>query len=451
MNQSMTIAGIDPAIIKKFTAKPGATDADKSAGAAATAKAGILSQWINVTPDMARRWLKANFRNRPVKDDVVAAYARDMVNGVWQPTHQGIAFNDHDELIDGQHRLLGVVKADKTVRMMVTFNLPAKIEGSQMTTMDCVDRGATRSVADQLKIQHGLKNGSQIAQVCSTLAHLCVGERMRRLSVGQTLDIYREFKAGVDFVIANRSKATGLKSAGVLGAFAFAYSLNGKPVGEMFNHLNSGDVLNETSSLKKLREFLTGENASLILTSMNRGIAELTVWAIWQDMNHVACVELAKEPADWFKAVEHFRNLQRERVEKVAKIFKLPVAAKVEPVAEEKSAAPGTPAQPQPAADIPVNKFPPMGKARPTLEQIFSKVESHFKISRFIITGRGSDPDIDAARIVFVHFALESGHKEEAVAAVLKKSVDVVRNLFKPLSAMTLKQRRGVEAIKSKL
>ena len=320
---------VDPALVKKFIVK-NVKDSEKS-GPAATSLNGVRSQWMDVTPEMASRWLRNNFRNRPVKDDVVSAYARDMVNGAWQPTHQGIAFNDRDELIDGQHRLMAVVKSRCTVRMMVTFNLPAKIEGHEMTTMDCVDRGCTRSVADQLKIQHGLKSGGQIAQVTSTLAHLCIGERMRRMSVGQTLEIYREFKVEMDFIIANRSKMPGLKSAGVLGGFVFVLatqgaSVNERPAAKMFNALVWGDDKKEGHrlmaypALKALHVFLTGENASLILASMNRGIAELTVWALL----NVKSNELAKEPANWMKAVEHCREPQAQRVKKMAGLFTLP-------------------------------------------------------------------------------------------------------------------------------
>jgi hypothetical protein len=171
----------------------------------------LRSQWIVVTPELAKKWLANNFRNRPIREDVVNAYARDMINGRWVYTHQGIAFNDRDELIDGQHRLRAIIVANAEVRMMVTFGLPSKIDGHEMTTMDAVDRGATRSVADQLKIQHGLKDGSLIAMICTSIAPICSIERTRRLSVGQTLEIYRAFEHAIHWVLAYRSREVGLR------------------------------------------------------------------------------------------------------------------------------------------------------------------------------------------------------------------------------------------------
>ena len=113
--------------------------------------AGVEVRWVLVAPKLAAEWLANNFVNRPLSDDTVEAYARDGKNGVWALTHQGMAFNDKDELIDGQHRLHGIIKSGVPELTMVTFGLPSKIEGAEMTTMDAVDRGKPRSVADQLK------------------------------------------------------------------------------------------------------------------------------------------------------------------------------------------------------------------------------------------------------------------------------------------------------------
>jgi hypothetical protein len=183
----------------------------------------LRSQWMEVTPAMAKKWLENNFRNRPLKGDTVKAYARDMALGRWVYTHQGIAFNDKDELIDGQHRLNAIVVSGvEFVRMMVTFGLPSQVEGQEMTTMDAVDRGATRSVGDQLVIQHGFKNGSMTASICAAIGSICFGERTRRLSVGQTLDVFRLFEPAITWVIANRSKEIGIRQTGVMAGFAFA-------------------------------------------------------------------------------------------------------------------------------------------------------------------------------------------------------------------------------------
>jgi len=282
-----------------------------------------------VDPATADKWLLNNFVNRPVSDDVVNAYARDMVNGVWIPTHQGIAFNDRDELIDGQHRLLAIVKSGKTIRTMVTFGLPSKIDGHEMTTMDAVDRGRTRSVADQLKIQHGMKNGSVIAAICALISGICYGERTRRLSVGQTLQIYRAFQGPMTWVIERRSKQPGLRATGVLAAFTFALATvekkpETKTMAAMFEAIMAGEKLKKTSAAHHLREFLTSDAAKLLSRSTDRGLAEIVMEAIRLDLDGKPVTTLEMSTA----GAEHFKALQTDRVDKVRNLFTIPTAVK---------------------------------------------------------------------------------------------------------------------------
>ena len=61
---------------------------------------------INITPDMALRWLETtNTNNRKVSEKHVHRLARDMTDGKWRLTHVGIAFDPNGTLLDGQHRL----------------------------------------------------------------------------------------------------------------------------------------------------------------------------------------------------------------------------------------------------------------------------------------------------------------------------------------------------------
>lgn len=67
--------------------------------------------------------------NRPQVAGSIPALATDMINDAWKFSHQGIAFNEEAELIDGQHRLEAIILADKinpgiSIPMMITWNLP---------------------------------------------------------------------------------------------------------------------------------------------------------------------------------------------------------------------------------------------------------------------------------------------------------------------------------------
>lgn len=288
-------------------------------GTPATAAGTVNSQWMDVTPAIAAHWLQNNVRNRPLADDTIIAYARDMRNGLWFETHQGLAFNDKDELIDGQHRLHAIIRAGVTLRTMVTFGLKSEIDGKECTTMDAVDRGRPRSVADQLRIQHGMKDGAKISMICASIANLCQSERTRRLSVGQTLEIYREFQPAIDWVIQIASKAPGLRAKGVQAACAFAVAADHK-LKHLCHSIFTGTDLEPGTPLHQLRDFLVSDDAILLNRGSDRALADLVLEALHLHTigAKVTHLEIGQNGRTYFQ------SLQKSHVKKVASMFELP-------------------------------------------------------------------------------------------------------------------------------
>ncbi len=399
--------------------------------------ANVWMQKVDITPEMAAYWLKNNFRNRTISQDVVKAYARDMKAGKWSFTHQGIAFNDQDHLIDGQHRLHAIVMANVTVTMMVTFGLPSKVEGTEMTTMDCVDRGRTRSVSDQLTIQHGFKNGTITAAICTAIASICFLDRTRRLSVGQTLDVFREFEHAINWVIAHRSKQAGLRAGGVMAGFAFVLATEEARTGhrfwegkeeivKMFKSVMTGENLKDGSPMALLRAFLTGDEAKLFTPSLNRGLAELVMYAIHLQLSgkKVAKLELSLDGADYF------RSLQKERVAKIAALFALP---------EQKDS--GQAYEEAKQKDAP----------RPTLKQIFVCVCEHFKKTKAVMESRENDAETAFARTAFINLSLHYGYSFDQAAPSLNRGGVSARHLHISRQYLGKEQINAIEAIKAKL
>ena len=75
----------------------------------------MYSETMIVSPELAREFLatsKINPRfgdSRRFNKTVVTKYAADMKAGRWALTHQGIAFNENKELIDGHNRLNAII------------------------------------------------------------------------------------------------------------------------------------------------------------------------------------------------------------------------------------------------------------------------------------------------------------------------------------------------------
>jgi|694.fasta_scaffold64964_5 hypothetical protein len=97
-----------------------------------------------ITPRIARSYLELNHNNRPLRKSHIKSLAFDMVNGDWQVTHQGIAFDTNGTLIDGQHRLHAIIEAGVPIKMLVTT-------GCSASSFAILDRGANRSPSDILK------------------------------------------------------------------------------------------------------------------------------------------------------------------------------------------------------------------------------------------------------------------------------------------------------------
>ncbi|MDX3730857.1 hypothetical protein [Streptomyces caniscabiei] len=112
-------------------------------------------QVVDVSPQLATQWLTRNTSNRPLSKSTVQQLAGQIQRGEWQLTHQGIAFDEDDVLIDGQHRLAAIVKAGVTVPLTVTHGVPR-------TAFTVMDTGRKRTGRDALALA-GEANATHLA------------------------------------------------------------------------------------------------------------------------------------------------------------------------------------------------------------------------------------------------------------------------------------------------
>lgn len=102
-----------------------------------------------VTPEFAAIVLRdKNKNNRQIRTERVNQYVRDIKRGDWKVTHQGIAFDKEGNLIDGQHRLSAVVKANIPVYMMVCRNVDHQAAA-------VVDIGQKRTAGQNIQLTFG--------------------------------------------------------------------------------------------------------------------------------------------------------------------------------------------------------------------------------------------------------------------------------------------------------
>lgn len=100
---------------------------------------------VTMTPTLAAVILDRNLAMRKLREARVTFWADEIRSGRWQETHQGIALDTDGALLDGQHRLSGIVRAGAAVPVLVSVGVPRE-------TVAVIDTGAVRSISDILAV-----------------------------------------------------------------------------------------------------------------------------------------------------------------------------------------------------------------------------------------------------------------------------------------------------------
>lgn len=152
-----------------------------------------------ITPEIAKEYLKqntGNFRNPDSKR--VDRYAKDIWRGAWDFTGDTIKFNGKI-LLDGQHRLLGCVKAGKPFTTAVARGVQESFN---------IDRGRPRSIGQWLK-HEGVKNANNIAAVARQV--LIYEQSGTLMADGISSNKFTD-KDIVEFVLANELRLQAVHS-----------------------------------------------------------------------------------------------------------------------------------------------------------------------------------------------------------------------------------------------
>lgn len=76
-----------------------------------------------IDPELAILMLRRNTRNRQISRSSVLAHTKEMLSDSFETLADGIAFDTHGILIDGQQRLLAIIEAKKSATLRVAFGL----------------------------------------------------------------------------------------------------------------------------------------------------------------------------------------------------------------------------------------------------------------------------------------------------------------------------------------
>lgn len=162
----------------------------------------VTPQWAAEVLDRTSRQIaEGKLKQRRVSNVTVLKYAADMQSGDWAITGQGISFDDEGKLIDGQHRLMAVVRAGKSINMLVTTGLLATTGGHNFKTIHAFDIGRNRKLPDQLMIE-GYRNTALMASVVRNLAVMATSGIIQSVSNPQGIAILEKIVVPAEKLVA---------------------------------------------------------------------------------------------------------------------------------------------------------------------------------------------------------------------------------------------------------
>lgn len=260
-----------------------------------------------VTPEMANEWLATNVRNRNINQLAVRRYADEMLRGAWLLTGQGIQFDRHGHLIDGQHRLRAVIAAKVTVPMLVVRN----VDGHAQDVIDC---GRKRSPGDTLAMA-GVTNSANVAAGLKLLHNYLEdkwpggwGAYVPNAEVARLAQEHPDMSDSVR--VGMRSKVLMQPSIGSFCHYMFASGNLRHKANEFFAALDSGESLEYGNPILLLRNRLIAnatakaklpppETTALIIKAWNAWVSGKSLGVLkWVSAEDFPRPITHREPAD---------------------------------------------------------------------------------------------------------------------------------------------------------
>jgi hypothetical protein len=257
-----------------------------------------------ITPQMAKNLLEKNTSNRRVKDKVVLKYTRDMLNGNWlEDTGELITISKSGVVLNGQHRLISIVKSNTSHFMHVGTGLPDEV-------FKVIDTGSSRNPSDIFHID-GIPNSNLIPSIIYTYKRLIAGNtgsNSARESASIVLNSYYERP---DFY-QNVSKKTlswyrgfsKIMNPSIIGGFyCYFETINVAMADDFFNQLcyANGSVAKPIALLRK--KLLEDKISTKKLTMPLKNAFIIKAWNYYRKNEMVKILKFDFETEKFPKAI----------------------------------------------------------------------------------------------------------------------------------------------------
>jgi len=217
-----------------------------------------------ITPAIAEEMLKKNTMNRFLRPMKLLDYIRQMNAGSWkEETGEAIKIAYDGSIIDGQHRLVALIKAGVSLNFLL-------ITGLEKDIFTVIDSGAMRTAGDVFKIA-GIENARNISAGVRRYFILKTEKTqfntMRGISSTEALKLFNQrpkFWQSL-YLMANSwySKSSRiLTTSDFIGFYAFFWDIDNDDAFKFMSALGEGIDLSIGNPIRLLREKLMFSRAN---------------------------------------------------------------------------------------------------------------------------------------------------------------------------------------------
>ena len=207
-----------------------------------------MTAMFKVTPVWAEKVLEnRNTDNRRLSDSRIDQYVADIIAGRWRVNNDDICFDCDGILLNGQHRLAAVVKAQMSVMMSFKFGLDSDV-------IRTIDEGKKRTNLDVMRIMKEPGTGKTLSATNFVMEQ---AGRKKRAPRSEQLDFHRRHFDAATFACQLNQKpyARNPVHAALLRSY---YHVNRDRLLEFITILNTGiwDGSPANSAAFRLRRFI---------------------------------------------------------------------------------------------------------------------------------------------------------------------------------------------------
>ena len=213
-----------------------------------------------ITPKVAEQMLQNNNNNRPVNEDNLAFIMKAMKDSNFQLTGEAIKFSSGGTLLDGQHRLMAIVKSKVPCKMLV-------VRGLEEGVFKFLDTGRKRTAADVLHINGVSYSTNTAALINFVLLYKSGNARNfssknkrggKQISNFDIAEFYEKNKESIDYSLqlAVKSKCKLMSKSQLAGWHYILKGLSFHEADEFCSKFAEGANLAKTSPIFAIREKL---------------------------------------------------------------------------------------------------------------------------------------------------------------------------------------------------